>query len=122
MTRANTGTGDPWGGFAIRESHEVIDPEAFRADTYKGAVWRFADVGHPIAAVLEVIGVTALIVGIVVGFQMFWATVLLVVVVGIAMYNHGHAVRWAEEHNARVEAALSMEAKPKPKRPAGKRR
>jgi hypothetical protein len=95
---------DPWRGFTLFETHQVVDPEAIRAATYKGSITRFADVGHPVETVLEMLGIAALIIGIVVGLPLPVGTVVLVVVIGVAAWNHGHAVAWAEQHNARVEA------------------
>lgn len=109
MTRPGVGPSEPWRGFRPRELHAAVDPEAFNADTRRGAVWRFAEVGHPVEGYLEVVAICLLALGVVVGFPLEIAVALIAVALIIAGYNHGHAIRWAEEHNARVEQALGLE-------------
>jgi len=105
---AADGQADPWAGFAPGEDHEFHDPVQARFDVYRGMVWVQIQIGTWWVLLLEVLGLALVLGALVLGFVPV-AIIGLIAWIGFGLVVDRATPSWAEDHNARVKAAMELE-------------
>jgi hypothetical protein len=99
------GRDDEWRGFGRWEPHHALDAKDLRFDVFRGAEWRFAEVGKTWVAVTEAAWLIALVA---IGFVLQAPGALIVVFLAggaFSLWAQASVEDWADAHNARVADA-----------------
>lgn len=109
------GERDVWAGFGRWEPHHELDVGDLRMDTYRGMVWRYAEVGKTWAGVAEVAWLVAILVlGLLQAYLLMIVALAAAVPFMVGVQQMTKA--WGEDHNRRVAAARLRRDGPSPER------